>query len=230
MRPSWAWPRHRTVTATGWWPPTAASSPSATPLFHGSMGDKHLNAPIVGMAASPGGGYWLVASDGGIFTFGEANFYGSMGSKPLNRPIVGMAAAPNGNGYWMVASDGGVFSFGAVPVPRLHGQPAPQQAHRGHGLHAQWERLLDGGLRRRHLHLRRRPVRGIAGGDTGPGPGRGHRLLRRWWGGSEGGAGPPQPSASRSADGQARLRLDRPLVCRPVVCRSVANLAKTSSP
>jgi hypothetical protein len=30
------------------------------------------------MAATPdGGGYWLVASDGGIFTFGDAKFFGS---------------------------------------------------------------------------------------------------------------------------------------------------------
>ena len=36
------------------------------------MGGKPLNAPIVGMAATAdGGGYWLVASDGGIFNFGE---------------------------------------------------------------------------------------------------------------------------------------------------------------
>ena len=48
--------------------------------FYGSMGGQHLNKPIVGMAATPdGGGYWLVASDGGIFTFGDARFYGSTG-------------------------------------------------------------------------------------------------------------------------------------------------------
>ncbi|MGH9042564.1 MAG: Calx-beta domain-containing protein [Acidimicrobiia bacterium] len=57
-------------------------------------------------------GYRLVASDGGIFAFGEAPFYGSTGSIRLNRPINGMAATPSGAGYWMVASDGGLFSFG----------------------------------------------------------------------------------------------------------------------
>ena len=32
------------------------------------------------MAATPdGGGYWLVAADGGIFTYGDAGFYGSTG-------------------------------------------------------------------------------------------------------------------------------------------------------
>ena len=38
-------------------------------------------------------GYWLVASDGGIFAFGDAGFYGSTGALALNRPVVGMAAA-----------------------------------------------------------------------------------------------------------------------------------------
>jgi hypothetical protein len=72
-----------------------------------------LNRPIVGMAATPdGGGYWLVASDGGIFSFGDATFHGSTGNIHLNRPIVGMAATPDGQGYWLVASDGGIFSFG----------------------------------------------------------------------------------------------------------------------
>ena len=59
--------------------------------------------------ASPG--YWLVASDGGVFSYG-ATFYGSHGGSPLNAPIVGMASTPDGKGYWLVASDGGVFSYG----------------------------------------------------------------------------------------------------------------------
>jgi uncharacterized delta-60 repeat protein len=66
-------------------------------------------------ASSPKGpGYSLVASDGGLFTFGEAPFLGSTGDRRLNRPIVGMAADPDGDGYWLVASDGGVFAFGGA--------------------------------------------------------------------------------------------------------------------
>ncbi|MEW6475119.1 MAG: hypothetical protein AB1679_22930 [Actinomycetota bacterium] len=57
-------------------------------------------------------GTWLVASDGGVFSFGGAPFYGSMGGRRLNKPIVTMAATPSGKGYWLVASDGGVFAFG----------------------------------------------------------------------------------------------------------------------
>jgi hypothetical protein len=45
------------------------------------------------MATTPDGkGYWLVASDGGIFTFGDAAFFGSAGGQVLNKPIVAMAA------------------------------------------------------------------------------------------------------------------------------------------
>jgi hypothetical protein len=63
-------------------------------------------------ASSPSPGYWMVASDGGIFNYGGARFFGSTGAIKLNMPIVGMAATPSGNGYWLVASDGGIFSFG----------------------------------------------------------------------------------------------------------------------
>ncbi|HET7486763.1 MAG TPA: hypothetical protein VFJ85_02460 [Acidimicrobiales bacterium] len=65
--------------------------------------------PTTGPAGS---GYWLVATDGGIFNFGDAAFKGSAGSIPLNQPIVGMAATPTGGGYWLVASDGGIFNYG----------------------------------------------------------------------------------------------------------------------
>ena len=57
------------------------------------------------MEATPSGhGYWLVASDGGIFPFGDANGYGSAGAVHLNKPIVGIEATPTGHGYWLFAS------------------------------------------------------------------------------------------------------------------------------
>jgi hypothetical protein len=43
------------------------------------------------VATGDGAGYWLVASDGGIFAFGDAGFLGSTGAIRLNQPIVGMA-------------------------------------------------------------------------------------------------------------------------------------------
>jgi hypothetical protein len=60
----------------------------------------------------PTQGYWTAGADGGVFSYGAAQFHGSMGDRRLNAPVVGMAATPSGGGYWLVASDGGVFSFG----------------------------------------------------------------------------------------------------------------------
>ena len=54
-----------------------------------------------------------MASDGGIFAFGNAGFHGSMGGITLNQPVVGIAADNSSGGYWLVASDGGIFAFGA---------------------------------------------------------------------------------------------------------------------
>jgi hypothetical protein len=80
---------------------------------YGSLAGLRLNQPIVGGAATPSKhGYWLVATDGGVFSFGDAQFYGSTGSIRLNQPIVGIIPTPSGHGYWLVASDGGVFSYG----------------------------------------------------------------------------------------------------------------------
>jgi hypothetical protein len=73
---------------------------------------------------TPTPGYWEVAGDGGIFSFGAAKFYGSMGGQPLNKPIVGMAPIPGDTGYWEVASDGGMFSFGGAKFyGSMGGQP-----------------------------------------------------------------------------------------------------------
>ena len=73
-------------------------------------------------------GYWLVGSDGGIFTFGSAQFYGSTGNLRLQRPVVGITPASNDEGYWLVASDGGIFTFGNLnfygSIPGLGIAPA----------------------------------------------------------------------------------------------------------
>src|SRR5262249_12281339 len=55
-----------------------------------------------------------VASDGGIFTYGDAKFYGSAGSSQLLAPIVGMSPVATGGGYWMVGADGRVFNYGST--------------------------------------------------------------------------------------------------------------------
>jgi hypothetical protein len=77
------------------------------------MGGTKLNQPVQSLVPDPDGqGYWLVASDGGVFAF-KAPFRGSTGSIKLNKPMSGMVAF--GNGYLMVAEDGGVFNYSDKP-------------------------------------------------------------------------------------------------------------------
>ncbi len=92
-----------------------------------------LSVPLgqgVASAANTPCGYWLVGSDGGIFTFGDAVFHGSTGSLVLQRPIVGISTLNSNQGatpYWMVASDGGIFAFGTGfygSIPGLGLNPA----------------------------------------------------------------------------------------------------------
>ena len=117
------------------------------------------------MAATPdGGGYWLVAADGGIFSYGDAGFFGSAGSLHLNAPIVGMAATRDGGGYWLVAADGGIFSYGDAGFFGSAGALRLNAPGGGHGGHPGRGRLLAGGPRRRHLHLRRRGLRRLGRG------------------------------------------------------------------
>ena len=98
-----------TVTPAGAVTPHGAAPALGSP----ALSNLRLAQPIVGMTATTdGNGYWLVAADGGIFSYGDATFYGSTGGMHLNKPIVGMATANDGNGYWLVASDGGIFSYG----------------------------------------------------------------------------------------------------------------------
>jgi outer membrane protein assembly factor BamB len=90
----------------------------AWPQFHHDpalTGDAGTAQNIEVPCNAPAGGshgYYLTASDGGVFNFGNVPFCGSTGAIGLNEPVVGMAATPDGGGYWLVASDGGIFSFG----------------------------------------------------------------------------------------------------------------------
>ena len=95
---------YRTVSETGALTPEGDATAFATAASH---------FPVVGVASpAVGNGAWVVAADGGVFTYGSATFHGSLGAIHLNAPVVGMAPTPSGHGYWLVASDGGVFAFG----------------------------------------------------------------------------------------------------------------------
>ncbi|HEX3334739.1 MAG TPA: Ig-like domain-containing protein [Acidimicrobiales bacterium] len=106
--------------ATGSWIEFSAQEKTIACLFATVAADTSpslaqlTGTPIaVSVLSSPSApqGYWLVAKDGGIFSF-HRPFFGSTGAIRLNRPIVGMAATNDENGYWMVGADGGIFAFG----------------------------------------------------------------------------------------------------------------------
>ncbi len=110
--PSWT----EILVETSGSPATDFTWAQVASFLPGAPAGSAMAAPAVGMAPAPGGGgYWLVASDGGVFSFGDARFFGSMGGKPLSAAVVGMAPTPDGGGYWLVASDGGIFTFGDAP-------------------------------------------------------------------------------------------------------------------
>ncbi|HET6793351.1 MAG TPA: hypothetical protein VFH45_02845, partial [Acidimicrobiales bacterium] len=85
------------------------------PTFAAEFGLKSDWFAVVGVPSGGIGGYWVAASDGGIFSFGDARFFGSTGAVRLNRPIVAASRTPSGAGYWLIAADGGVFTFGDAP-------------------------------------------------------------------------------------------------------------------
>ena len=99
-------------------------------------------------------GYWMTASDGGVFVFGDAQYAGSMGGKHLNRPVVGMADTPNAGGYWLVASDGGIFSFGTRTFSWLYGRDPSRQTDRRHDVDPRRQGLLARRVRWRGLRVR----------------------------------------------------------------------------
>ncbi len=83
-----------------------------TTIAHGTA---HVGKPVALAATHDGKGYWIVDSDGGVFSFGDATFYGSMGGKHLNAPVVGIAGNASGTGYWLAGADGGAFALGGAP-------------------------------------------------------------------------------------------------------------------
>ncbi len=106
-----------------------------------------MDAMVAPFTMTPG--YWLVGSDGGVFSF-NAPFEGSHGGSPLNQPIVGMAATPDGNGYWLVAADGGIFAYGDAAFEGSHGgsplnQPIVGMASTPDG-NGYWLVAADGGI------------------------------------------------------------------------------------
>ena len=85
-----------------------------------AQGDKHM------IASTPSGnGYWIVKTDGAVFSYGDAQFFGGCnpgGAAPFPPGItaISIEAHPGGQGYWILSSNYSVYSFGAAGY---HGHP-----------------------------------------------------------------------------------------------------------
>ncbi|HEV3363831.1 MAG TPA: hypothetical protein VG795_06765 [Acidimicrobiia bacterium] len=105
--------------------------------------------PIVTAPVAANEGFWLLGRDGGVFSFGTAQFYGSIGHLGGLRQVVSMAADPDGNGYWFVGSDGGIYAYrapfwgstGNIKLTRPIVGMAPTPSGKGY-----WLVASDGGI------------------------------------------------------------------------------------
>ena len=91
--------------AEAWWIDYAAwqgGSPGCTSytcgaarqLFVAPIDLPSVNGEVPCTAPTGPYGYFMAASDGGLFNYGNLPFCGSEGGRPLNKPVVGMAADP----------------------------------------------------------------------------------------------------------------------------------------
>ncbi|HZQ86283.1 MAG TPA: VCBS repeat-containing protein [Acidimicrobiales bacterium] len=131
-----------------------AIGPLSWPMFHHDA--RHtgnlLEPPLTAAPCEvSGGGYWLVARDGGVFGFCDAPYEGS-GVGAAHAPIVAMAPVPasaGAPGYWLVSATGGVYTFGAARFYGAVGRPpaspvvAAAATPSGHGY---WLAAADGGV------------------------------------------------------------------------------------
>ena len=158
-RPLWAWSRPSTTTATSWWPPTAASSPSVTPTSPGPAPASAAAraAAVAVMPDASGNGYWLVTSTGNIYTFGDAPYFGA----PGHGTVTSAVPTPDGLGYLVLLSNGQVFHYGDAAAA---GSPAADQLQRLRSGHVHLQHVRRCGLlglvgSRRRLQLRGRAQR-----------------------------------------------------------------------
>jgi hypothetical protein len=67
-----------------------------------------------------GRGYWLVSSDGGVFTFGDARFRGALAQLSPVSPIVALVPTKSGANYRLLSANGTVSG---PNDPRRHAVP-----------------------------------------------------------------------------------------------------------
>lgn len=117
-----------TVQSDGYWIVTASGKVTAVGAarHHRDLTGSPPQHPIVGIAARSDGGYWLAATDGAVYAFGDATYAGRADNP--TQPITGIAAAGYTNGYWLTTTDGTVYAYGDARTldRRSERAPAPQ--------------------------------------------------------------------------------------------------------
>ena len=123
-------------------PATAGSLRSARPASTGRWEASTSNAPVVAIAAD-GQGYWLVAADGGAFTYVDAMDLGSVcGQGPP--PVVGITRKSSGSVTGWAGSNGAVYPYGdAALLGSLAGKPQGAQVSGIAGSQSRDRRHLD---------------------------------------------------------------------------------------
>lgn len=97
-------------------------SSAGTPWYGSPVGRRVSTTAIVGMASTPDGrGYWLLASTGAVYDFGDAS---PRRVRRHRRPVKGIVASPEG-GYWLYTAQGDVYADGT----RSYGSPVAQHIH-----------------------------------------------------------------------------------------------------
>ena len=154
-------------------PPGALETPIAN--------DGGVSAPVTVTWSTPvtppaTGGYRLVASDGGIFSF-NAPYYGSTGAMHAERPDRGDGGRPD---HRRLLAGGLRWRDLQLqrPVLRLDRSHAPERPHRRDGRRSEDGRLLAGGLRWRASSASTPPSRGRLGPCISTSPSWGWRPTR----------------------------------------------------
>jgi hypothetical protein len=72
-------------------------------------------------ARSDASGFWILRTDGGVHSFGNAAWYGSPLKQGVRAAGIKLRVQPNGAGYWVLSGDGRIRAYGNAPalgVPR----------------------------------------------------------------------------------------------------------------
>jgi len=80
---------------------------------------------VTGFTGTPGGGYLMLTSDGGVQNYGTPTYGSDIGHLPAGVTAAGIAADRATGGYWILKSNGGVDAFNARGTDRWPGTSRP---------------------------------------------------------------------------------------------------------